>query len=118
MLAAGVASVQNVLDLEAVVIGGGLADRLGPSFVERIAKAMHPHLFVDEHPRTSWRAGSATSAARRARRSSPPTRSPCTPRSRLTATRRGVSLPYHLVASRGSDQRARKAEMRVDARMT
>jgi glucokinase len=50
MLAAGVASVQNVLDLEAVVIGGGLADRLGPSFVERIAKAMHPHLFVDEHP--------------------------------------------------------------------
>jgi predicted NBD/HSP70 family sugar kinase len=39
MLAAGVASVQNVLDLEAAVIGGGLADRLGPSFVERIAKA-------------------------------------------------------------------------------
>jgi len=69
-----------VVDLEAVVIGGGLADRLGPSFVERIATAMHPHLFRRRTPPgTSCRAGSATSAARRARRSSPPTRSPCTP---------------------------------------
>ncbi len=42
----GIASVVNVLDVEAVVIGGGLGTRLGEPFVERIAAAMQPHLFV------------------------------------------------------------------------
>jgi glucokinase len=49
-LGAGVASVQNVLDVEAIVIGGGLGIRLGEPFAERIRDAMMPHLFVDGDP--------------------------------------------------------------------
>ncbi|MEA2483033.1 MAG: glucokinase, partial [Thermoleophilaceae bacterium] len=49
-LGAGVASCVNVLDPEAVIIGGGLGIRLGEPYAKRIAKAMQPHLFVDEHP--------------------------------------------------------------------
>ncbi len=49
-LGAGIASAVNLLDVEAVVIGGGLGTRLGEPYVERIAKAMKPHLFVDERP--------------------------------------------------------------------
>jgi glucokinase len=49
-LGAGVASVQNVLDVEAIVIGGGLGIRLGEPFAERILDAMLPHLFVDSDP--------------------------------------------------------------------
>jgi glucokinase len=51
-LATGLASVQNLLALEAIVIGGGLADRLGPPFVERIREEMQPLLFVPDHPPT------------------------------------------------------------------
>jgi glucokinase len=49
-LGTGVASAVNLLDVEAVVIGGGLGVRLGQEYAERIAAAMHPHLFVDERP--------------------------------------------------------------------
>jgi glucokinase len=49
-LGAGVASVQNLLDLDAVVVGGGLGTRLGQPYVERIAAAAQPHLFVDDRP--------------------------------------------------------------------
>ena len=49
-LGAGVASVVNVLDVETVVIGGGLGTRLGEPYVERIRKAMEPHLFVTDRP--------------------------------------------------------------------
>jgi glucokinase len=49
-LGVGLASVQNLLSLEAIVIGGGLADRLGPTFVDRIREAMRPLLFVPEQP--------------------------------------------------------------------
>jgi len=49
-LGAGVASAVNLLDIEAVVVGGGLGTRLGPPYVERIAEAMQPHLFVAERP--------------------------------------------------------------------
>lgn len=51
-LAHGLASVQNLLALEAIVIGGGLGDRLGPPFVERIEKHMRPLLFIPERPPT------------------------------------------------------------------
>jgi glucokinase len=44
------ASAQNLLDLEAIVIGGGLGDRLGPPFVERIGEEMRTQLFVPERP--------------------------------------------------------------------
>ena len=40
----------NLLDVEAVIIGGGLGVRFGDPYVEKIAKHMHPHLFVDERP--------------------------------------------------------------------
>ena len=49
-LGAGVASAVNLLDVEAVIIGGGLGLRMGEPYVKRISKAMKPHLFVDEHP--------------------------------------------------------------------
>lgn len=46
----GVASAVNLLDVEAVVIGGGLGTRFGEPFVERIEREMHEHLFVSERP--------------------------------------------------------------------
>jgi glucokinase len=49
-LGTGLASVQNLLALEAIVIGGGLGDRLGPPFVDRIRDEMRPLLFVPERP--------------------------------------------------------------------
>jgi glucokinase len=47
-LATGLASVQNLLALQAIVIGGGLGDRLGAPFVERIEQGMKPLLFVPD----------------------------------------------------------------------
>ena len=49
-LGAGVASCLNVLDVEAVILGGGLGLRLGEPYRERIEKAMMPHLFSSENP--------------------------------------------------------------------
>ncbi|WP_224245880.1 ROK family protein [Hyalangium gracile] len=50
MLGAGIASAVNLIDVEAVIIGGGLGTRLGQPYVERISQAMHPHLFVSQRP--------------------------------------------------------------------
>jgi glucokinase len=49
-LGAGVASCCNVLDVEAVVIGGGLGLKLGEPYAERLRDEMMPHLFADERP--------------------------------------------------------------------
>ncbi|MFQ5426446.1 MAG: ROK family protein [Gaiellales bacterium] len=50
-LGAGAASVMNLLDLEGIVIGGGLGTRLGDPYAGRIAAAMKPHLFnTARHP--------------------------------------------------------------------
>jgi len=49
-LGAGIASAQNLLDVPAVIIGGGLGVRLGEPYVKRIRKAMQPHLFNDTNP--------------------------------------------------------------------
>jgi glucokinase len=49
-LGAGVASAINLLDLPAVVIGGGLGTRLGQPYADKILNAMMPHLFVAERP--------------------------------------------------------------------
>ncbi len=49
-LGAGIASAINLLDVEAVVIGGGLGVRFGQPFAVRIADAMQPHLFNDTRP--------------------------------------------------------------------
>jgi glucokinase len=48
VIGAGAASVVNLLDLEAVVIGGGLGTRLGQPYADRIAAAMQPRLFQPE----------------------------------------------------------------------
>jgi glucokinase len=49
-LAAGIASAVNLLDVEAVVLGGGLGVRLGDPYRHRIEEAMLPHLFADDRP--------------------------------------------------------------------
>jgi glucokinase len=49
-LGAGVASAVNLLDVEAVIIGGGIGTRLGEPYAKRIARAMQPHLFNDDTP--------------------------------------------------------------------
>jgi glucokinase len=49
-LGLGLASAQNLLDLDAIIIGGGLGDRLGAPFVDRIVAQMTPHLFVPDQP--------------------------------------------------------------------
>jgi glucokinase len=75
-LGTGVASAVNLVDPEAVVIGGGLGIRLGQPWLERIREAMLPHLFVDYDPPPVLLAelgdlggahGGALLAARRAR---------------------------------------------------
>ena len=48
-LGAAVASAASLLDIPLVVIGGGLADRLGPAFVERVAQACDVDVFP-KHP--------------------------------------------------------------------
>ena len=74
-LGAGIASAVNLLDPEAVVVGGGLGLRLGEPWLERIKDAMRPHLFVDDDPPATMLAqlgdlggahGGALLAARRA----------------------------------------------------
>ena len=49
-LGVGIASSVNLLDPEAVIIGGGLGIRLGERYVTRIATRMHPHLFLADRP--------------------------------------------------------------------
>lgn len=49
-LGIALASAQNLLDVEAIIVGGGLGDRLGQPFVERIVEQMTPTLFVPDRP--------------------------------------------------------------------
>jgi len=49
-LGTGIASAVNLLDVEAVVIGGGLGSRFGDRFMDHLTKEMHKHLFVDDNP--------------------------------------------------------------------
>ncbi len=49
-LGIALASAQNLLDLQAIVIGGGLGDRLGAPFIARVADEMRPQLISPEHP--------------------------------------------------------------------
>jgi glucokinase len=43
---AAIASAVNLVDVQAVLIGGGLGDKLGEPFVRRVETAMIPHLFL------------------------------------------------------------------------
>lgn len=49
-LATATASAVNLLDVEAVVLGGGLGVRFGEPAAERLAAEMGPHLFNDARP--------------------------------------------------------------------
>jgi glucokinase len=49
-LGAGIASACNLLDIELVLIGGGLGVRFGEPYVKRIRKQMKPHLFPGHQP--------------------------------------------------------------------
>ncbi|HEX3317941.1 MAG TPA: ROK family protein [Solirubrobacteraceae bacterium] len=50
MLGTGIASAVNLLDVEAVILGGGLGVRLGPRYLEAITQEMMKHIFVPERP--------------------------------------------------------------------
>ncbi len=49
-LGTGIASSVNLIDPEAVVIGGGLGLRFGARMMDPLTKEMAKHLFVDERP--------------------------------------------------------------------
>ena len=49
-LGIALASTQNLLDVEAVIIGGGLAERFGKPWVDEIAAQMQPLLFSPDRP--------------------------------------------------------------------
>ncbi|MDX6634713.1 MAG: glucokinase [Solirubrobacterales bacterium] len=49
-LGTGVASAVNLLDPEAVIIGGGLGVRFGERLMDPLMEEMSQHLFVDERP--------------------------------------------------------------------
>ncbi len=44
------ASALNILDVQCVIIGGGLGVRLGEPYACKIADAMMPHLFASARP--------------------------------------------------------------------
>jgi glucokinase len=49
-LGTGVASAVNLLDPEAVIIGGGLGVRFGERLMDPLMEEMRKHLFLDERP--------------------------------------------------------------------
>ena len=49
-LGVGIASAVNLLDVEAVVLGGGLGVRFGADVLEPLKKAMMPSVFASERP--------------------------------------------------------------------
>lgn len=49
-LGLALASAQSLLDVEAVIVGGGLAERFGQAFVDRIEGETRPLLFAPDDP--------------------------------------------------------------------
>lgn len=49
-LGLALANAQNLLDLEAIIVGGGLGDRLGTPFRTRVGAEMHKHLRTPDQP--------------------------------------------------------------------
>jgi glucokinase len=49
-LGTGIASAVNLLDVEAVILGGGLGIRFGERLIDPLTEEMGKHLFVDERP--------------------------------------------------------------------
>ena len=61
--ASPLANAQNLLELEAIIVGGGLGDRLGELFVRRVEAAMATNLRFPASPPWSCRPSSATCRA-------------------------------------------------------
>jgi glucokinase len=49
-LGTGIASAVNLIDPEAVIIGGGLGIRFGERYMDALTEEMGHHLFVDKRP--------------------------------------------------------------------
>ncbi|MGZ8621871.1 MAG: ROK family protein, partial [Solirubrobacterales bacterium] len=49
-LGAGIASACNLIDPEAVIMGGGLGVRFGEGYEKQITTQMQKHLFTDSNP--------------------------------------------------------------------
>jgi glucokinase len=49
-LGTGIASAVNLVDPEAVILGGGMGSRFGEQYMGRISKEAEKHLFVDDNP--------------------------------------------------------------------
>jgi glucokinase len=49
-LGVAIGSAVTLLDVEVVVVGGGLGERLGPTWLKRIEKAAKPHTFFRQAP--------------------------------------------------------------------
>jgi glucokinase len=49
-IAAAVASAQNIVDVEAIVLGGGMGTRFGERYLQKLEKRVHKNLFVDDRP--------------------------------------------------------------------
>lgn len=49
-LGTGIGSAVNLIDVEAVILGGGLGVRFGQPYLERIENQAHKHLFVADRP--------------------------------------------------------------------
>jgi len=49
-LGVGIGSAVTLLDVEAVIVGGGLGERLGPTWLSRIEQAAREHTFFRETP--------------------------------------------------------------------
>ncbi|HET8564841.1 MAG TPA: ROK family protein [Solirubrobacterales bacterium] len=49
-LGTGIASAINLIDVEAVILGGGLGIRFGERLMDPLTEEMGKHLFVDERP--------------------------------------------------------------------
>ena len=49
-LGTGIASAVNLIDPEAVIVGGGLGVRFGERYMEPLLEEMGHHLFLDENP--------------------------------------------------------------------
>jgi glucokinase len=49
-LGVGIGAAVTLLDVEAVVIGGGLGERLGGHWLKRVEKAARPHTFFEQRP--------------------------------------------------------------------
>jgi glucokinase len=49
-LGTGIASAVNLVDPEAVILGGGMGSRFGHEFLPEILGEAKKHLFVDDNP--------------------------------------------------------------------